>query len=86
LAWRGEHPLITTSRLNPIFFIALAAEPMFSGNLGLTKMIEMESKFTSRFVTPIFSPASLREAGSLFPFMKLIIAMKNYLDYHFFLS
>jgi hypothetical protein len=50
-----------------MFFIALATEPIFSWNLGLTKMIEMES-------------------GLIFPFIDLIIAMKNYLDYQFFLS
>jgi len=40
---------------------------MFSWNLGLTKMTEIEPRF-------------------IFPFMDLIIAMKNYLDYQFFLS
>jgi len=50
-----------------MFFIALATEPMFSGNLGLTNMIEMELSW-------------------IFFLMGFIIAMKNYLDYQFFLS
>jgi hypothetical protein len=67
LAWRGEQPLTTIKRLDPMFFIALATEPMFSGNLGLTNMIEMELSW-------------------IFFLMGFIIAMKNYLDYQFFLS
>ena len=59
--------MTTINRLNPIFFMALATEPMFSWNLGFTKMIEIELRF-------------------IFFFIDLIIAMKNYLDYQFFLS
>ena len=56
--WRGEQPWTTINRLNPIFFIALATEPMFSGNPGLTKRIEMESRRTFLLMGFIIPPPS----------------------------
>ena len=42
-------------RLNPIFFMALATEPMFSGNLGLTRIMEMRIKIYLSLHTLIIS-------------------------------
>jgi hypothetical protein len=64
--------------------MALATEPIFSWNFGLTRTMDMELRFTPYLIKPPSSPAFLRLSGSpSFSFLLLYRSNKS-LTIHFF--